>query len=186
MAVTETPVPFTAEDFSRRMERAAEQARAAGLTGILVTPGPDLLYFTGYEPIAITERITMLVLQAGRQSLIVPSLERPDAESSPAAAALTLADWADGSDPFAATAELLDSDGRYAISDAAWAMHVLGLQEALPDTTYVSMTSTLPMLRAVKDADELELLAAAGAAADACFEQLAKGQFSGRRESEIA
>ena len=29
------------------MVRATEQADAAGLTGILVTPGPDLLYFTG-------------------------------------------------------------------------------------------------------------------------------------------
>ena len=186
MAVTETPAPFTAEDFARRMERAAEQAAAAGLTGILVTPGPDLLYFTGYQPIAITERITLLALQAGGPSMIVPVLERPDAEAAPAAAALTLADWTDGDDPYAATAELLEPDGRYAISDAAWAMHVLALQQALPDSTYVSMTSTLPMLRAIKDADELERLAAAGAAADACFEQLAKGQFAGRRESEIA
>jgi D-alanyl-D-alanine dipeptidase len=48
------------------------------------------------------------------------------------------------------------------------------------------MTSTLPMLRAIKDADELERLATAGAAADACFEQLKEGRFAGRRESEIA
>ena len=186
MAVTETPTPFTAEDFARRMDRAAEQAEAAGLTGILVTPGPDLLYFTGYQPIAITERITMLVLQPGRLSMIVPVLERPDAEAAPGAAALTLTDWTDGSDPYAATAELFEPDGRYAISDAAWAMHVLALQQALPQSTYVSMTSTLPMLRAIKDADELERLAAAGAAADASFEQIAKGQFAGRRESEVA
>ena len=65
-------------------------------------------------------------------------------------------------------------------------MHVLGLQQALPDSTYVSMTSTLPMLRAIKDADELGRLAAAGAAADASFEQIAKVRFAGRRESEIA
>ena len=68
MAVAETPAPFTADVFARRMDRAAEQAEAAGLTGILVTPGPDLLYFTGYEPIAITERITMLVLQASTRA----------------------------------------------------------------------------------------------------------------------
>ena len=37
------------------MERAAEQAEAAGLTGLLVTPGPDLFYFTGYQPTAITD-----------------------------------------------------------------------------------------------------------------------------------
>ena len=179
--------PFTTEDFARRMERAAQQAEAAGLTGILVTPGPDLLYFTGYQPIAITERITMLALQASREpAMIVPILERPDAEASPGAAALSLADWKDGSDPYAATAELLDPQGRYAISDSAWAMHVLALQQALAESSYVSMTSALPMLRAIKDANELERLAAAGAAADASFEQIAKAQFAGRRESEIA
>jgi Xaa-Pro aminopeptidase len=187
MAVTETPTPFTAEDFARRMERAAEQAQAAGLTGILVAPGPDLLYFTGYEPIAITERITMLVLQESREpAMIVPVLERPDAEASPGGAALSLADWSDGSDPYAATAKLLDPSGKYAISDSAWAMHVLGLQEALPESEYVSMTSALPMLRAVKDADELERLAAAGAAADASFEQIRQVRFAGRPESEVA
>ena len=129
----------------------------------------------------------MLALQAGRPpALIVPILERPDAEGAPGASALSVADWSDGSDPYAATAELLDPQGRYAISDSAWAMHVLGLQEALPRSSYVSMTSTLPMLRAIKDADELERLAAAGAAADASFEQIAKVRFAGRRESEIA
>jgi Xaa-Pro aminopeptidase len=187
MAVTQTLKPFTAEDFSRRMERAATQAEAKGLTGVLVAPGPDLMYFTAYAPIAITERITMLILQASREpALIVPVLERPDAEASPAAQALSLADWSDGSDPYEATAKLLDPRGTYAISDSAWATHVLGLQEALPESRYMSMTSTLPMLRAVKDEEELERLAAAGAAADVCFEQIAKGQFAGRRESEIA
>jgi Xaa-Pro aminopeptidase len=179
--------PFTTEDFAQRMERAGAQAADAGLTGVLVTPGPDLVYFTGYQPIAITERITMLALQATRSpSMIVPILERPDAETAPGAAALSLTDWTDGSDPYAATAELLDPHGRYAISDSAWAMHVLALQQALPDSSFVSMTSTMPMLRAVKDADELERLAAAGEAADASFEDIAGVQFAGRRESEIA
>ena len=187
MTAARPTTPFTAEDFARRMERAAAQAEAAGLTGILVAPGPDLLYFTGYQPIAITERITMLVLQASRDpAMIVPILERPDAEAAPGAAALSLADWTDGGDPYAATAKLLDPYGRYAISDSAWAMHVLAFQQALRDSTYVSMTSTLPMLRAIKDADELDRLTAAGAAADACFEQIKEVRFGGRRESELA
>jgi Xaa-Pro aminopeptidase len=181
------PRPFTTEDFAHRMERAAGQAADAGLTGVLVTPGPDLVYFAGYQPVAITERITMLALHASREpAMIVPILERPDAESSPGAAALTLSDWEDGSDPYEATAKLLDPDGRYAISDSAWALHVLGLQSEVPKSSYVSMTSTLPMLRAVKDDDELERLAAAGKAADASFEQIKKVQFAGRRETEVA
>jgi Xaa-Pro aminopeptidase len=169
------------------MERAASHAREAGLTGVLVTPGPDLLYFTGYQPIAITERITMLALQDARDpAMIVPVLERPEAEAAPGAATLSLNDWTGGTDPYLAASSLLDPQGTYAISDSAWAMHVLGLQQALPDSKYVSMTSALPMLRAIKDADELERRAAAAAAADATFEQIARLPFAGRRESEIA
>jgi Xaa-Pro aminopeptidase len=178
---------FTAQDFARRMERAAKQAADAGLAGVLVTPGPDLVYFTGYAPIAITERITMLAIPAaGRPAMIVPILERPDAERSPAAAALAMHDWTDGSDPYEATAAMLDARGRYAISDSAWAMHVLGLQRTLPESGYVAMTAALPMLRAVKGPDELERLAAAGAAADACYEELSKMSFAGRTEAEVA
>ena len=65
-------------------------------------------------------------------------------------------------------------------------MHVLGLQAALPEARYVSMTESLPMLRAVKDATEIERLAAAGAAVDASFEDIAGVRFAGRREREIA
>ena len=53
---------------------------------MLITPGPDLVYFTGYQPTAITERITMLVAQRGRDpAMLVPILERPDAEAAPGA-----------------------------------------------------------------------------------------------------
>jgi Xaa-Pro aminopeptidase len=181
------PKPFTTEDFSARMARAAGQAKDAGLTGVLVTPGPDLVYFTGYAPIAITERITMLAIQDGRDpQMIVPILERPDAEEAPSADAVTLHDWTDGGDPYAATAEMLDAAGRYAISDSAWAMHVLGLQTTLPGSGYVSMTAALPMLRAIKDEDELERLTVAGAAADASFEEIVDVSFAGRKESDIA
>jgi Xaa-Pro aminopeptidase len=178
---------FTTEDFAARMARAAAQASDAGLTGVLVTPGPDLVYFTGYAPIAITERITMLAIQVGREpEMIVPILERPDAEDAPSSGAVSLRDWTDGDDPYAATAAMLDAAGRYAISDSAWAMHVLGLQAALPESRYVSVTSALPLLRAIKGSDELERLAAAGAAADASLEEIVKVRFAGRSESDIA
>jgi Xaa-Pro aminopeptidase len=178
--------PFTTEDFADRMSRAATQAREAGLSGVLVTPGPDLVYFTGYAPIVIAERITLLVIStSGEPTMIVPTLERSEAEEAPGVSAVSLTDWPDGKDPYAATANLLEPRGRYAISDSAWAIHVLELQQELPESAYVSMTSSLPLLRAIKDADELERLAAAGAAADATFEEIAAAQFAGRRESEI-
>ncbi|MBB5930833.1 aminopeptidase P family protein [Streptomyces echinatus] len=181
-----TPAPFTAADHRARMERAVRSAADAGLAGLLVAPGPDMVWLTGYTPTAVTERLTVLVLAPGRDPvLVVPALEAPDAEHAAGAAALTLRDWTDGKDPYAVTAGLLDGRGRYGISDNAWAMHLLGLQRALPETSYAALTDALPMLRAVKDAAEVELLAAAGAAADQAFEAIRKVPFAGRRESDV-
>ncbi|CUW31950.1 MULTISPECIES: aminopeptidase P family protein [Streptomyces] len=181
-----TPAPFTAADYRARMERAARSAADAGLAGLLVAPGPDMVWLTGYTPTAVTERLTVLVLAPGRDPvLVVPTLEAPDAEQAAGATALTLRDWTDGKDPYAVTADLLDDRGRFGISDNTWAMHLLGFQRTLPDTSYASLTDALPMLRAVKDAAELELLAAAGAAADATFEEIRKVPFAGRRESDV-
>ncbi len=180
------PAAFTADDFAGRIQRAAAAATETGLTGLLVTPGPDLLYLTGYAPVAITERITMLVITTSAEpTMMVPVLERPDAEDAPGAPKLRMVDWTDGHDPYAAVAAFLDPAGHYALSDSAWSMHLLGLQERLPDSRYVSMTEALPMLRAVKDADELERLAAAGAAADAAYEEIVAVGFAGRTERQV-
>ncbi|MFK4145293.1 aminopeptidase P family protein [Streptomyces sp. NPDC004065] len=178
--------PFTADDYRARMTRAARAAADAGLAGLLVAPGPDLVWLTGYAPTAVTERLTLLVLAPDRDPvLVVPALEAPDAARAPGAPALTLRDWTDGKDPYALTAALLDDNGRFGISDNTWAMHLLGLQQTLPGTSYASLTEALPMLRAVKDPAELDLLAAAAAAADQAFEEIRHVAFAGRREREV-
>ncbi|MEE1665696.1 aminopeptidase P family protein [Streptomyces sp. WAC07094] len=183
---TAGPAPFTAEDYAARMRRAAEAADAAGLAGLLIAPGPDLVWLTGYRPVE-TERLTLLVLRAGQDPvLVVPTLEAPDAAEAAGAPALTLRDWTDGKDPYGAAAALLGDRGRYGISDNAWALHLLGLRERLPDVGHVALTRALPMLRAVKDAAELDRLAAAGTAADAAYEEILKVAFGGRREREVA
>ncbi|MFD9235590.1 M24 family metallopeptidase [[Kitasatospora] papulosa] len=187
MPSTDHPVPFTADDYRARMTRAAEAADAAGLAGVLVAPGPDMVHLTGYRPTADTERLTLLVLRAGHDPvLVVPALEAADAERATGSPALTLRDWTDAANPYTLAAGLLDAKGRFGISDNAWALHLLALHKLLPDTSYASLTEALPMLRAVKDAAELERLAAAGAAADATYEQILKVRFSGRRESDLA
>jgi D-alanyl-D-alanine dipeptidase len=182
-----TAASFTADDYRARMERAARTAAEAGLAGLLVAPGPDLTWLTGYTPPAVTERLTLLVLAGDRDPvLVVPALEAPDARKAAGASALEMRDWTDGKDPYAATAALMAPVGRFGVSDNAWALHLLALQQAVPRSAYVSLTEALPMLRAVKDAAELELMAAAGAAADATFEEIRTVPFAGRREAEVA
>jgi Xaa-Pro aminopeptidase len=181
------PPPFTNEDFVARMRRVVSAGAEKGLAGVIVTPGPDLVWLTGYQPTAITERLTMLVLSTDNEpKLLVPILERPDAEAAAGAGSVSLIDWEDGSDPYEFATPLLRSDGEFGISDSAWAMHLLGLQRALPGSRYRSLTESLPMMRAVKDSNELMRLAAAGEAADSAYGEIVQRRFAGRRETEVA
>lgn len=187
MTIVQPPAPLTAEDYGARWRRAVDDATDAGLDGLLITPGPDLMWLTGYRPTAITERMTVLVLAPDQQpTLLVPTLERPDAEGAVGAPGLVIVDWADGEDPFARASALVRPNATMGIADSAWAMHLLGLQDALPGSSYRSLTRSLPMLRAVKDANEIDRLAAAGAAADATYEQILGVQFAGRKETDVA
>lgn len=185
--MTATPTPFTPADYRARMDRAARDARTAGLDGLVVAPGPDMDWLTGYRPTAATERATLLVLAPGRDPvLIVPALEAPDAERAAGAEALTFEGWRDGVDPYGLVVPLLPEGGHFGVSDNAWALHLLGLQRTLTGTRFTALTEALPMLRAVKDAAELGRIAAAGEAADATYEEIKNLRFAGRRETEIA
>lgn len=189
MTMTDPSVPprFTNEDFAARMRRVVNSADEKGLAGVIVTPGPDLVWLTGYQPTAITERLTMLVLSTDNEpTLLVPVLERPDAEAAAGADSVSVVDWEDGTDPYEIASPLLRSNGEFGISDSAWAMHLLGLQRVLPESSYRSVTEILPMMRAVKDDNELMRLAAAGAAADSTYGEIVQRRFAGRRETEVA
>jgi D-alanyl-D-alanine dipeptidase len=181
-----TAEPFPPADLPARLRRSAVAAQEAGLDGLLVTPGPDLTWLTGYRPPALTERLTMLVVTPERRTLVVPALERPDAEAAAGSGDLEIVDWTDGTDPYRPVRDLLRPGGRYGVSDNAWALHLLGLQRSLPDAGFDALTDRLPMLRAGKDAGEIARLAAAGAAADAVYERITTLPFAGRRETEVA
>jgi Xaa-Pro aminopeptidase len=181
------PAAFTNEDFAARMRRVLSSAVDSGLAGVIVTPGPDLVWLTGYHPTAATERLTMLVLSPDNEpTLLVPILERPDAEAAEGTGSVSLVDWQDGTDPYEVASPLLRSDGEFGISDSAWALHLLGLQRALPRSRYRSLTESLPMMRAVKDSNELMRLAAAGEAADSAYNEIIQRRFAGRRETDVA
>ncbi len=171
--------------FRDRVARAAGAAEEAGVDGLLVTPGPDLGYLTGYAPMPL-ERLTLLAIGVGRSPvMLVPTLERPAAVASPAGEWLEIEGWTDGEDPYAAAVRLLSGE-RYAVTDQTWASHVLGLQAAAPGIALLPATEVLPNLRAVKDRDELDALRAVGAAADAAFGDIVRVRFEGRSELEVA
>lgn len=177
---------MSADRLRARIEGAIARAAEADLAGLLVTPGSDLAYLIGYDPLPL-ERMTLLVLVPDREPvLLVPTLERPAALTAPGAGAVEVVGWDEGDDPYAAAGRLLSSGGRLAISDQAWAAHVLGLQRAAPEASFTTIGAALPLLRAVKDEDELARLRGVGAAADAAFADIVRVRFEGRSELEVA
>jgi D-alanyl-D-alanine dipeptidase len=169
-----------------RMDRAAAEGAAQGFDAVVVAPSPDLAYLAGYDPMPL-ERPTLLILRPDRHPVVlVPELERPLAAASPGGAHAELVGWVDGVDPYVAAAQLLPSSGRVVVGDRIWGSHLLALQAVLPGVTFAAASPVLGRLRAIKDADELDALRRAAAAADATFDDVCELPFAGRREEEVA
>jgi Xaa-Pro aminopeptidase len=169
-----------------RVARAQSAAQAAGLDAILVTPGANLRYLTGYDALPL-ERLTCLVLPAhGTPVLLVPTLERPAAEASPAAAMdLEIVDWQETDDPITVVAELASGVRRLAVDDHMWAEKVLRFRAAMPDTEQVLAGPVLRELRMRKTPDEVVALRAAGAAIDRVHSRMGEWLRPGRTEREV-
>lgn len=176
---------MNAQRYAERRRRALRGVEQAGLAGLLVSPGADMAYLAAHAPPPL-ERLTLLVLASGRDPvLVVPTLERGLAEAAGGAQGLEIADWRDGEDPYERVARFLGT-GRYAVSDQTWAAHLLELERAAPDCVFVAAGKVVPLLRAVKDDDEIERLRAAGGAADAAFAEIVGLPFERRREVDVA
>jgi Xaa-Pro aminopeptidase len=171
-----------------RLTAAAEAAGAAGLAALLLTPGPDLRYLTGYDAHQL-ERLTCLVLSAqGDPVLLVPNLEFPAAQASPAGGlGLEIIGWDETDDPYALVAgQLGHQAGAVGLSDRMWALMVLRLRAALPDTRQQLASLALRDLRARKTTPEIAALRAAGEAIDRVHRRVPGWLRPGRTEREVA
>jgi Xaa-Pro aminopeptidase len=169
-----------------RLAAAQRATEEAGLDALLITPGADLRYLTGYNAHAL-ERLTCLVLPAqGQATLIVPTLERPAAEASPAPeTGVRIVDHRDGSDPYPLVRQAIGTPATVGLANRMWAEQVLALREALPGTTQRLAGEVLAGLRIRKSAAEVEALARAGAAIDGVHQRMAEWLRPGRTEAEV-
>ncbi len=145
-----------------RLRQVAVTAGKAGLDALLLTPGPDLRYVTGYDAHQL-ERLTCLVVPArtgpagSDPFLVVPRLEAPAAQASPAGKLdLEIVGWDETDDPYALVACRLGQ--------------VAALRE----------------LRACKSPAEVAALLAAGEAIDRVHAQVPGWLRPGRTEREVA
>jgi Xaa-Pro aminopeptidase len=170
-----------------RLGKVAEATKAAGLSAVALTPGPDLRYVTGYDAHQ-TERLTCLVVPAtDRPFMVVPRLELPAARASGAEKlGLDLIAWGEQEDPYELVARRLGGATTVGVADRMWAMMVLRLRAALPGAEQVLAGPVLRELRIRKDPAEVAALAEAGAAIDRVHERVPGMLRPGRTEREVA
>ena len=178
---------FSSEVYAHRLAAAANGARAAGLAGLVITPGYDLRYLTGSRAQTF-ERLTALVISSsGESTVVLPRMELAALrESAVADLGLVVRDWVDGENPYRLVGEALGgAEAAVAVTDSMAALHLLPLAELL-GVVPVLATGVLAALRMVKDAHEIEALRTAGAAIDRVHAQVPQFLRPGRTEAEIA
>jgi Xaa-Pro aminopeptidase len=174
-----------------RVHAAREIAAETGVDLLVLTPGSDLRYLSGYDAHAMERLTALAVPRRGEPFLVVPRLEAPMVDVSPAGAlGLELLAWDETDDAFAllasaATARLGSSPGRVAVGARTWAEHALGVQRAIPGSALEIASPVVDRLRMVKSAAEIEELALAGAAIDRVHANMDVWLTVGRTEAEV-
>ncbi|HEX6522818.1 MAG TPA: Xaa-Pro peptidase family protein [Streptosporangiaceae bacterium] len=170
---------------AQRLERVRAAVRAAGLDAVLLTPGPDLRYVTGYDAKQL-ERLTCLVVPAySEPALYLPRLELAAAKAA-ISQPLEMLPWEETDDPFALIAGRLDGARTVGLSDRMWALFVLRFRDALPGARQVLASSVLRDLRMRKTPAEVAALREAGAAIDRVHAQVPGWLKPGLNERAVA
>jgi Xaa-Pro aminopeptidase len=173
---------------AERLSLARKAAADAGLDALLISPGADLRYLTGYHA-HVSERLVCLAVPAvGEPFLVVPELEQPGAEASPLGGlGIDIIGWGETDDPYALVAARLPAGlERVAVDNHMWAEKVLAFRAALLGAGQSLAGRVLLELRMRKTPAEIEALRRAGAAIDRVHRRIGEWVRAGRTEREAA
>jgi Xaa-Pro aminopeptidase len=175
---------FPNADYSGRLDAVRALMAERDVDVLLLSVGSDLPYLSGYEAMPL-ERLTMLVvLRDGPVTMVIPRLEAPRVQAR--GGAFAIYPWDETEDPVAIVADLAGSPAMAAIGDHTWSRFLLGLQDAMAGTRFVTASPMTSALRIRKDAGEVAWLRAAGEATDRVVDRLDDEPFAGRTEREVA
>lgn len=170
---------------SQRLDRAAQALRAAGLDALLLTPGADLLYLTGFEHSHAGERLLALVLRAdGSFTWISPAMNVAQIEAC-GTVGRSIRKWTDAETYLPALREATAGLASVAFDDEARSAFLLDLQAIAPQLGVRKAGEIGKTLRIRKDAAELEAMRAAAHTVDSTIAEAISFCRPGRRESEI-
>lgn len=177
------PETFAPEVYARRRDCVQREVRERGLGAAVIGTGPELAYLTGSWT-SSHERLTALVVPpVGDARLIAPATDATALAGLADAAGIQLVTWRDGENPYALV-EGACGTGPVAVGNALTAAHVLRLQDVCG--AIVLATEVLAAAFMVKDPEEIEQLAFAGAAIDRVHAAVPDLLQPGRTERAIA
>lgn len=174
-------------DFEQRIYRVRQEMAKRSLDAILITPGSDLIYLTGYHAIPL-ERITALVItQDADPFLIVPRLERSTALASPfGLTGWKVITWGENDDPYSMIAQQLGSAPHgIAVDSHMWAERVFALEKKFSSSTFTIASPIISEIRMRKTKAEIESLREASSAIDRVHALVPSVLRVGRTEREV-
>ena len=164
-----------------RVQKLCEKMRANGVDQMIVTSKANLYYFTGawLDPM---HRLLALIINADGSSLYyVNRLFSIDP-----CVRTELVFWDDVEDPIEKMAGAI-RDGAVVAVDQDWqARFLLALMQARPGAKYINMPGLIDDLRAIKDQEELDLLAHSSHINDQVMGRLLENIRPDRTEAQLA
>jgi Xaa-Pro aminopeptidase len=181
---------MTETTHERRTRRAQDRLVDVGGDVLVLPPGRNLQYLTGFVEEQGDRLLLLVVPQTGDPVFLVPDLYAEQVRGTWVPAVRT---WSDGEDATAALSALFEDlgvgpDAHVVVDGTTHARFTLAVESALGDPTLSLAESVLGPLRVRKDEVELAALRAAGDLADGVLDAVreAGADAVGRTESDLA
>src|ERR1700687_2426587 len=155
-----------------------------GLDAAYVTRPVSIAYLTGVR-VEPYERLLALAVRPDRATLILPAIERENAERAKTDAEIV--SWRDGEDAYDLVGQALEGAARLGVEEEHMTLAGAGaLRERLHKREMLDVAPEIRRLRRTKSPVELEKLAHAAAITDAATDEILSRLHGGQTELEVA
>ena len=174
------------QEYLKRLENTRSKMARENIDLLLVTPGPNLRYLSGYKAKNL-ERLTCLAIDSHQNlKMIVPSLEKLSAEKAGVQElGIEIVTWNEDENPYEKLSEI--STGKQISIDGSMnAAKVLNIQHQFDGSLFSNADELLSDLRSIKSAYEISQLELAGKYIDEVHSQIAEIFETGDTEKSLA
>jgi Xaa-Pro aminopeptidase len=191
MSATATTPAADPSAYASRLARCAAAMREQGVDLLLLTPGADMLYLTGFDHGHAYERLLAFALRAdGSAGWLCPAMNVPQVAAA-ALAGQPVRGWTDAETYLPALRDAVGTTPTtarpqtVAFDDEARSAFVLDLLSVAPAARVVKASAVVRGLRMRKDAAELAAMRAAGKTVDDTIAEAVALCVPGRTEAEV-